>query len=199
MAEEESSGAGSREGLRLIVGLGNPGDKYEATRHNIGFRIVEEVSRRLDLGEARTECRSRISGNGSLYLVQPQTFMNRSGLALRCLWERYGYESQQVLVVYDEVHLPLGRLRLRTKGGPGGHRGMESIIENLRTEEVHRLRCGVGPADADLPGDELVPFVLGAFDDSEQEVVDEMITAAAEACMSWLEDGAETAMNRFNR
>lgn len=198
MAEEETS-AGSAEGLRLIVGLGNPGDQYQGTRHNIGFRVVEEISRRLSLGETRTECRSQVCGNGALYLVQPQTFMNRSGLALRCLWERYGFEPRQVLVVYDEVQLPLGRLRLRTKGGPGGHRGMESIIENLRTEEVCRLRCGVGPADADLPGDELVEFVLGPFDEGEKEVVDEMIAAATEACMSWFEDGAASAMNRFNR
>jgi len=126
--------------------------------------------------------------------------MNRSGWALRCLAERYGLEPSAVLVVYDDVALPLGKLRARAGGGPGGHRGMESVIENLRTEDVPRLRLGIGPeqAGADATPGDLSEFVLAPFREEEAERVDELVARAAEAAALWTEVGIEGVMNRFN-
>jgi PTH1 family peptidyl-tRNA hydrolase len=184
--------------LPVLVGLGNPGEEYRATRHNIGFRVVEAVAARRGLVFDGEECRSRIAESEEVLLVLPQSYMNRSGYALRCLAERRDLSSEAMLVVYDEVHLPLGRLRLRKKGGPGGHRGMESVVENLRTAEVPRLRCGVGPEEGELAGEDLVEFVLGPFQPEENEAVEAMIERAADACEAWLDEGLNIAMNRFN-
>jgi aminoacyl-tRNA hydrolase len=135
----------------------------------------------------------------SVLLVQPQTYMNRSGYAARCFAERHGLAPADFLVVYDEINLPLGRLRLRRGGSPAGHRGMESILENLRTDEVPRLRLGVAPERGSPPGADLVEFVLAPFETGDQEAVDAMIARAADACEAWLKQGVEAAMNRFNR
>jgi peptidyl-tRNA hydrolase, PTH1 family len=185
--------------LRVILGLGNPGSKYEATRHNVGFRVVEELARRRGVGLRGGECNSIVGEDGDLLLVMPQTYMNRSGYAARCLVERRQIEPFRVLVVFDEVNLPLGRLRLRPSGSPGGHRGMESVIENLRTKEIPRLRLGVGPAEDSVSGEDLADYVLEPFQDSEREALAELITRAADACESWLAEGHQAAMNRFNR
>ena len=128
----------------------------------------------------------------------PQTFMNRSGFALRCLAERLQLESGAFLVVYDEVHLPLGTLRLRPKGSPAGHRGLESVLENLGTDEVPRLRLGVGTVDGPPDGADLVDYVLSDFDADEHETVELMISRAADACETWAAEGSEAAMQRFN-
>lgn len=133
-------------------------------------------------------------------LALPQTYMNRSGYAARCLAERHGFEPPDVLVVYDEIHLPLGRLRLRRSGSPGGHRGMESVIENLRSDEVPRLRLGVAQESGAPPGgDALADFVLSPFAPEERAAVDDMVARAADACLAWLDQGIEAAMNAFNR
>lgn len=133
-------------------------------------------------------------------LAQPQTYMNRSGYAARCLVERHGFAPSGLLVVFDDVHLPLGRLRLRRSGSPGGHRGMESVVESLQSDEMPRLRLGVA-AEAGAPagGDELVDFVLAPFAGEERAAVDAMIRRAADACETWLAAGIEAAMNAFNR
>lgn len=124
--------------------------------------------------------------------------MNRSGYAARCFVERHGLGPSSVLVVYDEVNLPLGRLRLRKSGSPAGHRGLESILENLRTDQVPRLRLGVSGPDGPPAGEELVEFVLSPFPPEDNEAVEAMIRRAADACECWLREGAEAAMNRFN-
>ena len=125
--------------------------------------------------------------------------MNRSGYAARCLQERHGFAPADLLVVFDEVNLPLGRLRLRRGGSPGGHRGLESIVESLRTDEVPRLRLGVAPEAGPPTGEDLVDFVLAPFAPAETATVDEMIARAADACEAWLTQGIEAAMNAFNR
>lgn len=195
--ENEDAPARHESRRRLVVGLGNPGERYAATRHNVGFRVVETLAarRRLRLGEL--ECGAFVAADEAVMLALPQTYMNRSGYALRCLFERHDLEASDVLVVYDDVALPLGRLRLRVRGGPGGHRGMESVIENLRTDEVARLRCGIADEDDDDERD-LVAFVLEPFTAAEEETVAELVERAADACESWLAEGAATAMNRFN-
>jgi PTH1 family peptidyl-tRNA hydrolase len=133
-------------------------------------------------------------------LALPQTYMNRSGYAARCLAERHGFEPEDILVVYDEIYLPLGRLRLRRSGSPGGHRGMESVVENLRSDEVPRLRLGVAREDGAPPGgDDLADFVLSPFAPDERPAVDDMVAKAADACLAWLDQGIEAAMNAFNR
>jgi PTH1 family peptidyl-tRNA hydrolase len=193
--------------MRLIVGLGNPGEEYLDTRHNVGFRVVEELARRWAIPFDRQECNAlaalRTLGAGGeaddVLLVKPQTYMNRSGWAARCLAERHALEAAAVLVVYDEVNLPLGKLRLRRGGSPAGHRGLESVIENLRSAEVPRLRLGVAPeAGKPAGGEELVDFVLSPFAADERAAVAEMIGRAADACDAWLRDGVDAAMGRFN-
>lgn len=192
----------------MLVGLGNPGDRYRQTRHNLGFRVVQEVARRLGAPIYRMECNALVGtarrpgaaegGGGDLLLVLPQTYMNRSGYAVRCLRERHDLEPGRVLVVYDDVQLPLGRLRLRPGGSPGGHKGMESMVENLRTDRIPRLRLGcAGPAGPPA-GEELVDYVLSPFEPDELPAVEEMITRAADACATWLDEGVEAAMNRHN-
>ena len=189
--------------MRLILGLGNPGEEYRATRHNVGFRVVEELARRWQVSLAHLDCNALAgrtgSGEGEVLLAKPQTYMNRSGYAARCFAERFGLEPSAVLVVYDEVNLPLGKLRLRRSGSPAGHRGLESVIENLRSADVPRLRLGVAPREGRPPGGEdLVEFVLSPFAPEELEAVDEMVRRAADACETWVREGAEVAMNRHN-
>lgn len=188
--------------MRLILGLGNPGEEYRDTRHNLGFRVVEELARRWEIAVDRLECNSfsgRLRrGEEGLLLVRPQTYMNRSGYAARCFAERYELAPSDLLVVYDEVDLPLGKVRLRRSGSPAGHRGLESVIENLRTAEVPRLRLGVSPAAGRPQGENIVDFVLSPFAAEELEAVGEMIRRAADACESWVGEGVEAAMRRYN-
>jgi PTH1 family peptidyl-tRNA hydrolase len=188
--------------MRLILGLGNPGGEYRDTRHNVGFRVIDELARRFDVAVDRMECNAlagRVSlGEGDVLLAKPQTYMNRSGYAARCFAERHGLEPEALLVVYDEVNLPLGRIRLRRSGSPAGHRGLESVVENLRTIDVPRLRLGVAPAEGRPPGEDLVAFVLSPFAPEELPAAAEMVGRAADACESWLRDGVEAAMSRHN-
>lgn len=196
MASTDDAGV---EAPRMIVGLGNPGPRYQRTRHNLGFEVVVELARRWDVRLNRLVCNATVGRReDETMLVQPQTYMNRSGYALRCLAEREGCPPERILVVYDEVSLPRGRLRLRPGGSPGGHRGMESVLQNLRTEEVPRLRLGIAPEDAEISGDRLVDYVLETWRGDEVPEVEAMIDRAADACESWLADGMEATMNRYN-
>jgi PTH1 family peptidyl-tRNA hydrolase len=188
--------------LRLIVGLGNPGAEYAGTRHNAGFRVVEELASRRGLSTVREECGAALAGPAAgdppFLLAKPQTYMNRSGYSVRCLAERYDVAPAHILVVFDDVSLPLGRLRLRGEGGPGGHRGMESVVENLRTPAIARLRLGVLPATgADDIGD-LAEFVLQPFAADENEAAAAMIRSAADAVLCWSSRGLDVAMNLYN-
>lgn len=195
---------------------GEPGEAVAASgtgpADRTGYpRQVAEVSAATpaDTAGEPGETAEAIAGSGpsgpdirepaSVLLVQPQTYMNRSGYAARCFAERHGLAPADFLVVYDEINLPLGRLRLRRGGSPAGHRGMESILENLRTEEVPRLRLGVAPEGGPPPGTDLVDFVLAPFEAAERDAVEAMIARAADACEAWLKQGVEAAMNQFNR
>ena len=185
--------------LRLVAGLGNPGVRFVGTRHNIGFRVVGELASRRSTRFEREECNSLVGAADGLLVVKPLTFMNRSGYALRCLLERHDIRPTDVLVIYDEVHLPLGRLRLRRDGEPAGHRGMESIVRNLQTTDVPRLRLGVGPQGGELPSEEMSDYVLSQFAADEEKLADEMVDRAADAVEVWLDEGLDQAMNLFNR
>ena len=182
------------------MGLGNPGPEYIDTRHNMGFRCVDLIAKRH--GVAWQDKTSSLGGlvavvpreGGALVLAKPQTYMNRSGTAVRHLLEFLKVEPSRVLVVYDEMDLPFGTLRLRERGSAGTHNGMRSVIKSLETEDIPRLRIGIGQSS---PG-EATSHVLGEFVDEEREAVEALLTRAADAATDWAELGATVAMNRYN-
>ncbi len=186
--------------MRLIAGLGNPGCRYADTRHNIGWRVAEELARRWDVeawmrkfgafvAEART-------GGRKVALVRPRRYMNRSGSSVREAMDFWKLEPEGLLVVVDDMDLDLGRLRLRPGGSDGGHNGLASVIAHLGHERFARLRVGIGPAPAQ---DEHVDFVLSPFAAAERPAVERAIESAADAAECWVQRGLEEAMNRYNR
>jgi len=185
--------------VRLIVGLGNPGRKFQGTRHNVGFDVVSEVATRhsLEFKSAPTEAViARTHGvDPGMLVVKPLTFMNRSGLAVATLVRYYRIPLDDVLIVAEDVELPLGRLRARASGGDGGHDGLASIIGALGTEGMPRLRVGVGRGDARR---DLSAHVLSRFEASEELVIHESIERAADAVDAFVNNGIEDVMNRFN-
>jgi PTH1 family peptidyl-tRNA hydrolase len=179
--------------LRLVVGLGNPGTRYARTRHNVGFRLVDLLaadSQWRDFQGLGQVCRV-----GGLWLAKPMTYMNDSGSFIGSLsrWRRI--PPAQILVCFDDVALPLGRLRLRLKGSGGGQKGMESALQHLGTSDVPRLRIGIGPQP---PGLDSADFVLSRFSAEEEKLLGAALEAAASAVQLAAENGIEAAMNRFN-
>jgi PTH1 family peptidyl-tRNA hydrolase len=198
MSSTSEAELGPGSGIRLILGLGNPGARYAGTRHNRGREVVEELARRWAAPwEETAVCAATVARSGNTLLAMPETYMNRSGYAARCLAERFEIVTERMLVVYDDVALPLGALRLRPSGSPAGQRGMASVIENLRSDEIPRLRLGILPTSGRSTGD-LADFVLERFADEESALARRQITSAADACLSWLRDGIETTMNQYN-
>ena len=186
--------------MTIVVGLGNPGRRYQGTRHNIGFAVADEVARRHQAefeggrGDALTARCGR--GPGSVLVVKPLTMMNLSGGAVAAVAGFYKVDPAAILVAADDVNLPLGRLRLRARGTAGGHNGLKSIIACLGTEQFPRVRVGVGRGD---PRRDLADHVLARFDDDERDEVDRAIARAADAVETFLAEGIEAAMNRYNR
>ena len=186
--------------MKLIVGLGNPGTKYIHTRHNIGFRVVYALSRRYQarfkhrLFQKSEVAQAGISGE-NVQLVKPLTYMNLSGICVASYVRKNNIPFENLIIICDDVNLPLGNIRLRRRGSAGGHNGLESVIKSLRTEEFPRLRLGVGP---DKAIDDLADFVLSDFEKSEIEHTDSMIDNAADACEDWLKNGIDETMQKFN-
>ena len=184
----------------LIVGLGNPGPKYELTRHNYGFLVVDELARRLGKPVRTPECQAltcqgKLEGV-ALLLAKPQTFMNASGVAVAALTAKHPVVSPgQVLVISDDLALPFGRLRIRREGSAGGHNGLKSIIEKLGTHAFPRLRLGIAP---EHPLAETRDYVLGTFTKSEQTALPSTISRAADAATVLFTQGIEEAMRSFN-
>jgi len=186
--------------IRLVVGLGNPGEEYENTRHNVGFMVVDELVRRLKLRERREEClshvyRAHIAGR-TVLLAKPQTYMNNSGFAVVNLLEEYGIEPPEMLVIHDDLDLPLGMVRLRLEGGSGGHRGVESIIRNVKTQSFPRLKIGIGRPRRK---EEVVGYVLSPFSGEELDLVGSVIRKAADCVLRSVELSPEAAMEFCNR
>ncbi|MDK2784404.1 MAG: peptidyl-tRNA hydrolase, family [Bacillota bacterium] len=186
--------------MKLVVGLGNPGREYEETRHNAGFLVVDYLAREEGLTFGSSDfradlARGRVAGQEVL-LAKPQTYMNLSGLAVGPLVRWYKLDpTADLLVVSDDLDLPLGRLRLRARGSHGGHRGLLSIINELGTTDFARLRLGIGrPGEHETAKDK----VLGTFTEEEGRILDEVILAAVGAIRTWLAEGTEAAMNRYN-
>lgn len=186
----------------LIVGLGNPGSEYEGTRHNVGFMVLDLLAERHKLAfkAGRGEfLKAEISGEEEdVLLIKPITYMNNSGIAVMEVLDQVDVPPSRILVVMDDFQLPLGSLRIRTAGSDGGHNGLGSIIYNLRTEEIPRLRCGIRSESMQAGRDQKVDFVLSRFSSSEQSVVRAMIQSASEACLTAATASVEQAMNRHN-
>ena len=182
--------------IRLVVGLGNPGAEYNRTRHNVGFDVVDLLASEWGLAWQHSKSWHALWAKGEkAILVKPTSYMNRSGEPLSAVANFYKIAPGEILVVLDDLALELGRLRLRTEGGTGGHNGLESIIVHLGTEAIPRLRVGIGAA----PSDGAVDYVLSRFFEEERPVVEKAIERAADAVKCAIDKGVLSAMNLFNK
>lgn len=181
----------------LIVGLGNPGRQYEETRHNVGFQTIDRLSQeaKIDLSRRRANAfygQGSVAG-GTVILAKPQTYMNDSGVAVRGLLSWFKLDPKALVVVYDDLDLPVGRIRLRPAGSAGGHNGVRSIIQQLGSDSFARVRIGIG-----RPRSDGIDHVLGKFAPDERPIVADAIARASEAVTAIVADGLDAAMNRFN-
>lgn len=182
---------------KLIVGLGNPGPQYEQTKHNLGFWVVNELLLRLQLNRLEPLCKSLVARTewhrSEVIFAKPMTYMNNSGQAVSMIVQKFDISPQDLCVVYDDLNLDIGVLRLRKAGSDGGHNGMKSIIHHLGTQDFPRLRVGIGQVEGDW-----MDHVLTKFSADEREYIDWAIPCAADAIETFVTDGVQTAMNRFN-
>lgn len=185
--------------MYLIVGLGNPGKEYEKTRHNAGFDAVDCLADKLgiSIGERKYRgfCGRGTAGAEKIVLLKPQTFMNASGESVRAAADFYKLSPERIIIVYDDVCLETGQLRIRAKGSAGGHNGIKSIIAHLGSQDFPRLKIGVGAGSGQA---DLVDHVLGRFSKEDRPVMEEAFRQAAGAVEMMIEDGLEAAMNRYN-
>ena len=183
-------------GIRLIVGLGNPGPEYERTRHNIGFMVLDRLAADWRVAwERSAKWGAYWAKAEQAFLVKPMTYMNRSGAPLLAVSQFYKIAPQEILAVFDDMDLPLGRLRIRLDGGTGGHNGIDSIITTLGSDRIPRLRIGIGAA----PEAGAVDYVLGRFFEEEMPLVEETVARAVEAVKWSIDKGVVSAMNTFNK
>ncbi len=186
----------------LIVGLGNPGESYAATRHNVGFRVVESLARTLPSRKVRSGREYRLVAvrgeRRPVLLLQPLTFMNTSGAAVADVLERYAVPLESMLVVVDDFALPLGTLRLRRRGSDGGHNGLVSIGYTLQTTDFPRLRCGIGLPEMP-PKHAMADFVLSPFSESEAPAAQRMVSAAADVALTFARDGLQAAVQQCSK
>lgn len=183
------------------MGLGNPGTQYSGNRHNVGFQCLNHIARAhgLDFKDKASQARLATGRLASqdIVLAKPQTYMNLSGKSAAALLSRYRLSTADLLVIYDDVDLPLGRIRVRAHGGAGGHRGLSSIAQALGTQDIARIRVGVSRPET-MPGEGLRDYVLEDFTGDEREVLRDVLARVDEAVICVLEAGVEAAMNRFN-
>jgi PTH1 family peptidyl-tRNA hydrolase len=187
--------------MRLIVGLGNPDPEYEGTPHNLGFDVVERLAKQARIRTRSRQGRARVwvgrLDQEEVVLAQPLTYMNLSGEAVSELLRAHGLTPADLVVILDDVALPFGQLRIRERGSAGGHRGLESVLAAVGTDEVARVRLGIQPLDAKV-GD-LADYVLNPMDDEQRRLAEKMVAEAADAVRLMLREGAARAMERFNR
>lgn len=188
---------------QLIVGLGNPEPKYEQTRHNIGFAAVDAVSRSWQIPLSENRKFQGAFGEGKLTadkirLLKPLTYMNNSGMAIRAVTDWYKLPPSSLLVIYDDMDLPLGKIRLRLSGSAGGHNGMKSAIAHLGTQNFPRLRIGIGKQDTSTNDSSTISYVLGRFSTAENQIVSKVLQLVLEAVELAVKQGIEKAMNRYN-
>ena len=196
-----------RRPMKLVVGLGNPGKVYAHNRHNIGFRCINYLGRLHSIPVKQRQCQSQIGigkiAGAEIVLVKPKTFVNRSGEAVSQLMRRYDIAADDLLVICDDLDLPPGKLRLRQGGSSGGHKGIDSIISALGSQDFHRIRIGIGrptredgTAIADEDG--IISYVLGGFTPQEEKTIEPAIASVAQAVECILAEGITAAMNQFN-
>ena len=187
-------------GMAMVVGLGNPGAKYERTRHNIGFDCLNGVLPKMGSAGLQAKFEGQFTkgriGQREVCLVWPLTFMNCSGRCVSQFARFYKIETQNILVICDDLSLPLGKLRIRKSGSSGGQKGLSDIIQSLGTQDIPRLRIGIDPTPENW---ETSDYVLSKFSTSERAIVDDGLSKAVEAIVSWLGNGIDVAMNGFNR
>lgn len=186
--------------MYLIVGLGNPGREYENTRHNAGFDALDALAEKLGTEvkekKHRGLCGKGMIGMEKVILLKPQTYMNLSGESVRAAADFYKIDNEHMIVLYDDIDLDVGKLRVRAKGSAGGHNGIKNIIAHMGTQEFPRVRIGVGAKPDRM---DLADYVLGRFSQVERPVMEDAFEEAAEAAIAVVEDGIDAAMNRFNR
>ena len=183
--------------MKVVVGLGNPGGRYQGTRHNVGHDVVDSLASGPHAGRFQSRFQAQVAelheGGEKLLLVKPETFMNLSGRCVRQLLDFYQVPTADLLVVCDDINLPLGKLRIRARGTHGGHNGLRDIQNHLGGVEYARLRIGV-----DAPRDDAVDHVLGRFRPAERAVIEDAVALAAQAVIVWARQGVEAAMNKYN-
>ncbi|MDC3414866.1 aminoacyl-tRNA hydrolase [Aquibacillus sp. 3ASR75-11] len=186
--------------MKCFVGLGNPGNKFKQTRHNVGFMVIDELARRNNWKLNKRKYNglyAHESFNGEkVLLLEPQTYMNLSGEALRPLMDYYDIDISEIVVIYDDLDLPPGKIRLRQKGGHGGHNGIRNIINHLGTKDFKRIRVGIGRPTTPKP---VVDYVLESFSKEEQEAARTSIDKAADSCEAWFQNPFQQVMNDFNQ
>jgi len=188
-----------RKPLKMIVGLGNPGSSYAMTRHSVGFLVMDLLSRKHNIPLVINDC-GALTGQGTLFgqymlIVKPLTYMNKSGNAVLALHEKYEISSENILVVHDDIDIPFGNIKVKTKGGSAGHRGVDSIIACLKTGHFTRIRIGIGTTSMQ---NDTAHFVLDAFSALEQKYLKDLIQTACDCIQAVCTDGAEVAMNIYH-
>ncbi len=199
--KRQKSKRANRLYMKLIAGLGNPGKKYQNNRHNIGFRVTDKLACKYNVKLKKKllqNCRHAniLSLGQDVVIVQPLTYMNRSGDCILYFYKKLSLNLQDILIICDDINLPLGKIRLRPGGSAGGHNGLSSVITSLASEEFLRLRIGI---KTDEPISDLSEYVLLNFSKEEEEIIERATDDALCACENWLEYGTETAMNRYNK
>ncbi|MDD5338612.1 MAG: aminoacyl-tRNA hydrolase [Dehalococcoidales bacterium] len=191
--------------MKLIVGLGNPGYLYARNRHNIGFMCVSYLAKQYKIEFDRKQGHARTGiGNIGRYTVvvaRPQTYMNATGEAVKALFQRLKVGPEDLIVIHDDLDLPTGKIRLRLGGSSGGHKGIDSIISHIDTQDFYRVRVGIGKPEANEPGvkeEAVIDYVLNDFDDNERKIIDETIPKVTEAIALLLAKGIDVAMNKYN-
>ena len=186
----------------LVVGLGNPGEKYAKTRHNMGFLtldlLAEREKLRIDRLKFKAVTAQATFGGARCLLMKPQTFMNLSGEAVREAAQFYKIPPEKVLVIYDDISIPVGKIRVRPSGSAGGHNGIKNIIAHLGTDEFPRIRIGVGAPAPTEDHEEVIDWVIGSVPQAELKLIEETAAKAAAACACYITNGPEQAMNRYN-
>ncbi len=193
--------------MYLVIGLGNPGQHYTKNRHNIGFRLVDYLADKYNISLKRNECRCAVGtgkiGDEEVLLAKPKTYMNNSGVAVSRLLQKFSVIPAQIIVLYDDLDLPLGQLRVRSRGSAGGHKGIKSIIAEIGTSDFKRIKIGIGRPDAGKTEraleEEIVSYVLSDFTTAEEEKVNTVIATAADALQNLLQESIQSAMNKFNK
>lgn len=186
--------------MKIIVGLGNPGPKYAETRHNIGFKILDQLSQDLSLPkqERKAKCILNIGTYNDIdvVLVKPRTFINNSGIAIKYIMDRFKVTKEDILIIYDDVALPVGKIRIRENGSSGGHNGIKSIIDALQTSIFQRLRIGVGSPNNDSI--DMINWVLGKFNNEDKKIINNCVADCSEIVKFWMTNDINTTMNTYN-